>query len=129
MFAISSPSKSKADEILEPVKINGISCKMELDTEASVTLIHRRRNVGKELRSVPLVESSVTLKSYSGHAVPVVGETTVHVQYQTLQVNLPIVVIKGLLYFAKRNHCETKPLRNHCETKPLRNEISNAVLH
>lgn len=44
---------------------------------------------------MPLVKSSVTLKSYSGHAVPVLGETTGHVQYQTQQVNLPIAVTKG----------------------------------
>ena len=89
MFAI-----RKADEILVPVKINGISFKMELDTGASVTVIPEEM-WEKELGSVPLVESSVTLKSYSGHAIPEVGETTVHVQYQTQQVNLPIVVTKG----------------------------------
>ena len=95
MFAISSPSRRKADEILVSVKINGISFKMELDTGASVTVIPDEM-WEKELGSVPLVESSVTLvlKSYSGHATPVVGETTVHVQYQTQQVNLPIVVTK-----------------------------------
>ncbi|KAK2566246.1 hypothetical protein P5673_009718 [Acropora cervicornis] len=80
MFAISSPSRRKADEILVPVKINGISFKMKLDTRASVTVIPEEM-WEKELGSVPLVESSVTLKSYSGHAIPVVGETTVHVQY------------------------------------------------
>ena len=94
MFAISSPSRRKADEILVPVKINGISFKMELDTGASVTVIPEEM-WEKELGSVPLVESSVTLKSYSGHAIPVVGEATVHVQYQTQQVNLPMVVTKG----------------------------------
>ncbi|XP_044180073.1 uncharacterized protein K02A2.6-like [Acropora millepora] len=57
---------------------------MELDTGASVTVIPEEM-WEKELGSVPLVESSVTLKSYSGHAIPVVGETTVHVQYQTQQ--------------------------------------------
>jgi len=86
MFAISSPSERKADDILVPVKINGISCKMELDTGVFVTVIPEEM-WEKELGSVPLVESSVTLKSYSGNAVPVVGETTVHVQYQTQQVN------------------------------------------
>jgi len=86
MFAISSPSKRKADDILVPVKINGISCKMELDTGVLVTVIPEEM-WEKELGSVPLVESSVTLKSYSGNAVPLVRETTAHVQYQTQQVN------------------------------------------
>ena len=39
MFATTSPSKIKADKLLVPDKINGISCKMELDTGASVTVI------------------------------------------------------------------------------------------
>ena len=33
MLTISSPSKRKADEILEPFKIDAISCKMELMQE------------------------------------------------------------------------------------------------
>ena len=95
MFAISSPSKRKADEILVPVKINGIPCKMEMDTGPSVTVIPEEM-WEKELGSVPLVECSVTLKSYSGHTIPVVGETPVHVQYQTKQVNLSTVATKGV---------------------------------
>ena len=59
---------------------------MELDTGASVTVIPEKM-WEKELGSVPLVESSATLKRYSGHAIPVVCGTTVHVQYQTQQVN------------------------------------------
>ena len=94
MFVISSPSKRKADEIMVPVKINSIPCKMELDTGASVTVIPEEM-WEKEIVSVLVVECRVTLKSYFGHAIPVVGENTVHVQYQTQQVNLPIVVTKG----------------------------------
>ena len=94
MLTISRPSKRKADEILEPVKINAISCEMELDAGASVTVILEEIWENK-LGSVPLVESSVTLKSYSGHAIPAVGEAIVHVQNQTQKVNLPIVITKG----------------------------------
>ena len=93
MLTISGPSKRKAEEILEPVKINFISCKMELDAGASVTVILEEMWENK-LGSVPLVVSSVTLKSYSGHAIPAVGETIVHAQ-KTQQVNLPIVITKG----------------------------------
>ena len=94
MLTISSPTKRKADEIVVPVKINGIPCKIELDTGASVTVILEEMWENK-LGSVPLVESSVTLKSYPGHAIPVVGGTIVHFQNQTQQVNLPIVILKG----------------------------------
>ena len=94
MLTIRSPSKRKADETLVPVKINGISCEIELDTGAPVTVILEEMWDNK-LGSVPLVESSVSLKSYPGHATPVVGETTVNVQNQTQQVNLPIVIPIG----------------------------------
>ena len=68
---------------------------MELISGASVTVISEEM-WEKELGSVPLVESSATLKSYCGHAIDVVSETNVYVQYQTQwQVNLPIVVTKG----------------------------------
>ena len=48
-----------------------------------------------KLGSVPLVESRVTLKRFSGRAIPADGETIVHVHNQTQQVNLPIVITKG----------------------------------
>ena len=68
---------------------------MELDTGVLVTVIPEEM-WEKGLGSVPLVESSATLKSYCGHAIDVVSETNVYVQYQTQwQVNLPIVVTKG----------------------------------
>ena len=94
MLTISGPSKRKADEILEPLKINAISCKMELDAGASVTVILEEMWENK-LGSVPLVESRVTLKRFSGRAIPADGETIVHVHNQTQQVNLPIVITKG----------------------------------
>ena len=51
-----------------------------------------------ELGSVPLQESHAitTLKSYLGHAVPAVGEATVHVQYHAQEVNLLIIVTKRI---------------------------------
>jgi len=42
-----------------------------------------------------LQESGVTLKSYSGHDKPVVGESTVHVQYNGQEADLPVIIIKG----------------------------------
>ena len=38
----------------------------------------------------------MTLRSYSGHLIPVFGETTVHVKYgQSQDLDLPIIVTKG----------------------------------
>ena len=92
MFTISSPSRRRAAEILVPLKINDIPCKMESDTGPSVTVIPEEM-WKEELGSVPLQKYKLTLKSHSGHVISVVGETTVHDLYQA-QVDLPIVVTK-----------------------------------
>jgi len=88
MFTVSHSSRRKADAILVSLNINNIPCKLELDTGASVTVI--LENMWRDqLGSVPLQESGVTLKSYSGHDIPVVGESTVHVQYNAQEADLP----------------------------------------
>ena len=45
-----------------------------------------------QLGSVPLQESDVPLKSYFGHDIPVVGESTVHVQYNSQEA---VIITKG----------------------------------
>jgi len=47
------------------------------------------------LGSEPLQESDVTLKSYSGHDIPVVGESTVHIQYNDQEADFPVIITKG----------------------------------
>ena len=42
-----------------------------------------------------LQASDVTLKSYSGHDIPVVGESTVHVRYNAQEAHLPVIITKG----------------------------------
>ena len=37
----------------------------------------------------------MTLRSYSGHLIPVPGETAVHVKYRSQELDLPIIVTKG----------------------------------
>jgi len=76
MFTVSHFPRRKADAILVSLNINKIPSKLELDTGACVTVIPE--NVWRDqLGSLPLQESDVTLKSYSGHDIPVVGESTI----------------------------------------------------
>ena len=71
-------SKRKTYAILVSLNINNILWKLELDTGASVTVIPE--NMWRDhLGSVPLQDSDVTLKCFSGHDKPVVGEPTVYV--------------------------------------------------
>lgn len=59
-------SSGKLNEIMVGLQINNIPCTSELDTGASVAVIGE--NIcKKQLGSVPLKKSQVTLKSYSGH--------------------------------------------------------------
>ncbi|PFX31971.1 Uncharacterized protein K02A2.6 [Stylophora pistillata] len=51
--------------------------------------------MAKDLGSVPLQKSNVTLRSYSGHSIPVYGETAVHVKYGSQELDLPIIVTNG----------------------------------
>lgn len=74
--------------------INNGPCELELDTGAAVTVIPEEI-WQKDLGSVPLQKSNVTLKSYSCHLVPVSGETAVHVKYRSQELDLPIIVTKG----------------------------------
>lgn len=48
-----------------------------------------------QLGAIPLQRSAFNLKSYSGHTIPVVGETTVHVKYSDQEADLPVIVTRG----------------------------------
>ena len=67
---------------------------LELDTGASVTIIPNHLWSGV-LAAKPLQQTDVKLKSYSGHEIPVLGETKVQVSYGDQQACLPIIVTAG----------------------------------
>lgn len=94
MFSVRNSSKKKSDEILISLNINNVPCKLELNTGAAVTVIPEEI-WQKDLGSIPLQKSNVTLRSYSGHSIPVYGETAVHVKYGSQELDLPIIVTKG----------------------------------
>ena len=94
MFSVRNSSKQKLDEILIPINIDNVHCKLESDTGAAVTVIPEEI-WQKDLGSVPLKKSNVTLRSYSGQSMPVYGETAVYVKYGSQELDLPIIVTKG----------------------------------
>lgn len=67
---------------------------MELDTGAAVSLISEE-TYHKLFSDIPLQESTVKLKSYSGEDIPVLGQTQVLVKYNQQEHNLPLLVAKG----------------------------------
>ena len=76
------------------VDINDISLSMELDTGAAVSLISEQQ-YKSSLSTVPLLESEVVLKTYTGENMRVLGELTVTAKYGSQCQDLPLVVIAG----------------------------------
>ena len=69
--------------------MNGIGTQMEVDTEAVVS-----QPFSNDKR-VYLEPTVVKLKSYSGHELQVLGECTVHVDYQGQSKDLPLLIDEG----------------------------------
>ena len=85
----------RANQIkLIPLKINHIPCKLELDTGAVVTVIPKEI-WQKDLGAIPFKKSNVTLRSYSGHSKPVIGETTVQIKYGAQESIYAFQLLKG----------------------------------
>ena len=51
--------------------------------------------MGKDLGAVSVKKFNVTLKSYSNHSIPVIGEAAVHVKYGDQEIDLIIIVNEG----------------------------------
>ena len=67
---------------------------MILDTAASMSVISETQ-LRATLGDVTLEDSNVSLKAYSGHQVPIIGQTSVNVEFGGLQKSLPLVVAKS----------------------------------
>lgn len=70
------------------LEIDGKALEMELDTGASVSLVSQRI-WKKKFPGVSLDPSEVQLRTYSGEGLPVLGQKTVKVKYQTQEIQLP----------------------------------------
>uniref|UniRef100_A0A3B3TFN7 Gypsy retrotransposon integrase-like protein 1 n=1 Tax=Paramormyrops kingsleyae TaxID=1676925 RepID=A0A3B3TFN7_9TELE len=67
---------------------------MEIDTGAAISIISEAV-YKKTFAHVPLEGSNVTLKTYTGQAIPVKGQFTVRVTYGDQSADLPLVVVQG----------------------------------
>ena len=79
---------------LVPVKVNGENISMELDTGASVSIMTEeawRRRFPK----VPLEESQIKFKTYTGEALEIIGQALVEETYQDKTTMLPLQILKG----------------------------------
>ncbi|RMX49481.1 hypothetical protein pdam_00017639 [Pocillopora damicornis] len=66
--------------IMVPVKVNRVSHSMELDTGASVSIMSEEA-CRRRFPKVPLEESQIKLKTYTGEALEIIGQALVEVTY------------------------------------------------
>ncbi len=92
LFAINSSKKTKP--FTAKLEVDGKLVPMEIDTGASLTLMSEQifRN---QWPTATLATSTVTLHSYSGESIPVLGTVDVLVKYGGHEVTLPLLVVKG----------------------------------
>ena len=74
--------------------INDKSTKMEINTGASLTLISEC-TLREHWPDLKLSPSRITLHSYSGESIPVLGTVDVVVKYVDQTATLPLLVVKG----------------------------------
>ena len=85
---------SNKEAIMIPVEIQGQFLLMEIDTGASISIISQE-TYQKHFSNIPLVHSSATLHTYTGGTIPVCGQFSADVHYQTQQAILPLTVVSG----------------------------------
>lgn len=92
MFHLST----RSPPIMVPVKINGQDLKMELDTGAAISVISESTFKSSGLQeSVTVSPTNITLRTYLGKELPLLGTIDVEVSYEEQTKLLPLVIVQG----------------------------------
>ena len=92
LFAINSSKKTKP--FTAKLEVDGKPVHMEIDTGASLTLMSEQ-TFHNQWPIATLATSTITLHSYSGESIPVLGTVDVRVKYGGQEVTLPLLIVKG----------------------------------
>ena len=92
LYGINSASKPQPYKTF--VEIDGKSLPLEIDSGASLTLVSER-TLRDNLPDLKLSPSEISLRSYSGESIPVLGSVNVTVKYSNQEASLPLIVVKG----------------------------------
>ena len=68
---------------------------MELDTGASLSVMGETTFRSLLGNTVPIEPTEVRLRTYTGDGLPVLGEATVTVTYESQSVTLPLIIVQG----------------------------------
>ncbi|XP_043225586.1 uncharacterized protein K02A2.6-like [Amphibalanus amphitrite] len=87
---------SRRPPLYVDVKLNGRPIRTELDTGAAVSVCSEAEFLKLWPKGGPVLKpSALKLQTYGGDALSVLGEVLVCVQYGSVSVNLPLVIVKG----------------------------------
>ena len=86
-----SPDPNRSPSVM----INNHPVPMELDMGASVSVISESTYNTVLKDTVPLESTDISLHTYMGEELPVLGVTTVAISYESQTTFLPLVVVKG----------------------------------
>ena len=84
----------KSRPIAVLVSINGKELNMEVDTGAAVSILSEK-TFRKIFPNAVLKPAAVTLRTYTGQRMSVVGQLTVLVKYQSQSHSLPLLIVAG----------------------------------
>ena len=88
LYSVTSSSKPKLYRV--EIAINDKSTKMEIDTGASLTIVSKC-TLRKQWPELTVLPSRITLHSYLGESIPVLGTVDVVVKYGDQTVTLPLL--------------------------------------
>ena len=89
------PIVGRAKPITLSVTVQGKNILMELDTGASLSLISEDTFKSTFNGCLPLNPSNISLRTYSGEHLTVLGTANVEVFYNSQSAVLPLVIVKG----------------------------------
>ena len=94
LFTIRTVQNNHMEEIMVTLFINDMPVHMELDTGASVSLVSEE-TWQRQLHEIPLQETDVRLRTYTGESITVLGQALVKVVYGEQEAKLPVLVVPG----------------------------------
>ena len=92
LYSINSASKPRPYK--SKCEINGTPIDLEIDNGASLTLVSEQ-TFRERWPTTQLSTSDITLRSYTGESIPVLGCVDVNVKCGNQVATLPLVVVKG----------------------------------
>lgn len=87
---------TRSQPIIIPVRLNDKNIEMELDTGAAISVISETTYKSLQLQNSAIISpSDITLRTYLGEELPILGTTDIEVTYENQTVSLPLVIVKG----------------------------------